>query len=463
MTFIRYLKIGKQRYAYNVTTYRDPETGKVKQRVKYLGKVVDANRKKFEKVLYKRHTEKAIVDFGDVHLVSTIYKRCGLEDVVRRTLGEYAGMVEVLVFNRIINALPMKSIYYWASNTYLSRTHNLSTLHSQNISCMLAELEDEETLRRFFAAYARVFGSKGGNLYDITSLPTSMSNGLVTWGYADSGIDFQTKLALLVDKDCRMPLWFRMLPGNLADVNSLTATVQEAEKLGFKPNMLVLDRGFFSNPNIKALCKLRTRFLIALPAKTKLYKRLVAKHQRLAEQPAKAFKFGKRVLFGTAEKVGSLRAYVILDPTKRARELNELYDKHLTKAMPQKKFDVQRKRKGFLILLSTEQLTPKEAVSLYYTRDFAEKCFRHLKSDLALLPLRRHNEATLAGYLLINFIALALYMQLKRVELRCSLKDALLILRGLKKKIYDDTEITTELTKEQKEILGAFKVSSCSV
>ena len=100
----------------------------------------------------------------------------------------------------------MKSVYYWAANTYLSRTYNLNTLSSQNISKVLAEIGNEAVLRRFFTVYGKVFEAGKNTLFDITPLPTSM--GLAVWGYSDSGIDFQAKLALLVDKSSRTPLWF---------------------------------------------------------------------------------------------------------------------------------------------------------------------------------------------------------------------------------------------------------------
>ncbi len=445
-------------YAYQVQGYWDPNKKFTRHTTKYLGKVVDAKRKKFEKLLYKRNQEKAILDFGDVHVVSSIYKRCGLEGVVRKIFGESVDMIEMLMFNRVLQPTPMKSVYYWASNTYLSRTHNINALETQNISRMLKEIGNEEMQRKFFSAYTSAFKRGGCNLFDITPLPTSMSNNLAAWGYSDSGINFQIKLALLVDKNHSMPLWYRMLPGNLTDVSTLTTTVKEAKKLGLKTDLLILDRGFFSDNNIKALKESKSGFLIPLPSKTKLFNALVAKYHRLEEKPTNAFKLGKRILFGVKEMSKSLYAYVILDPERRVRERNEIYAKHLSDALPKKKLETQLKRKGFMILLSTEQMSVKEAVSLYYTRDFAEKCFKYFKSDLAILPLRTHSEDTLAGYLLINFLALALYLQLRTTELDVSLDDAFQILRGIKKKIYDDTEIVSESTKKQKEILKAFEI-----
>lgn len=456
--YTRYKRIGKNTYAYQVEGYWDSKKKITRHKTKYLGKVIDTKTKKFEKPIYKRNKEKHILDFGDIHLLYSVYKRCGLERIIRSTLGENTDIVEMLIFNRILNPVSMKSVYYWASNSYLRMTHDIDALQTQNISRVLKDLGDENIQRKFFSAYTNAFKKSDCNLFDITPLPTSMANNLAAWGYSDSGIDFQIKLALLVDKNHNIPLWFRILPGNIIDVSTLNTTIKEAIKLGLKAKLLILDRGFYSDKNIKDLNENKTNFMMPLPSKTKLFNRLVDKYMRLEEQQKYAFKFGKRILFGTKEKLGKLNLYIILDPERRVCERNKLYSKHLINSMPKKKFNAQLKRKGFLILISTEKMTPKEAVSLYYTRDFAEKCFKYFKSDLAILPLRRHNENTLAGYLLINFLALALYLQLRNTEIDVSLQDAFQILRGIKKKIYDTEEIINEVTKKQKEILNAFGV-----
>jgi transposase len=455
--YTRFKKIGNNTYAYQVKGYWDPKKKITRHTTKYLGKVIDAKKKKFEKTLYRRNQEKAILDFGDVHVVSTVYKRSKLKSIIKKTFGEHAGLIEMLVFNRILHPSPMKSVYYWASNTYVSITHDIGALETQKISRALKDIGSEEIQRKFFSSYAQAFKRSGCNLFDITPLPTSISNNLAAWGYSDSNIEFQIKLALLVDKDHSMPLWFRMLPGNLTDVSTLTSTVKEAKKLGLRADLLILDRGFYSKNNIKALKKSNSGFLIPLPANTKLFNTIAAKYQRIEEDSSKTFMHGKRVLFGLKEMKNSMYIYVVLDPQRRARERNELHAKRLIGSPPMK-FEIQLKRKGFMVLLSTEDMPISEAVSLYYTRDFAEKCFKYFKSDLEILPLRVHDEERLAGYLLINFLALALYLQLRTAELDVSLDDAFEILRGIKKKIYENEELVTEATKKQKEILNAFEI-----
>ncbi|MDP2815782.1 MAG: hypothetical protein Q8O19_03790, partial [Rectinemataceae bacterium] len=70
MAFVRYRKSGKQEYAYEVTSYWDKEKKRCRQKVKYLGVVVDKKYGIFEKRLQKKYAVKLFLDFGDSHLVN---------------------------------------------------------------------------------------------------------------------------------------------------------------------------------------------------------------------------------------------------------------------------------------------------------------------------------------------------------------------------------------------------------
>jgi hypothetical protein len=56
---------------------------------------------------------------------------------------------------------------------------------------------------------------------------------------------------------------------------------------------------------------------------------------------------------------------------------------------------------------------------------------------------------TLSGHLLVNFLALVLYLQLRETKLELSIDETFLVLRRVKRKIYEDGEVTTELMKEK--------------
>ena len=49
MSFIKYRQFGNKEYAYELTSYRDPQTKKVKHISKYRGVVIDKEKGIFEK------------------------------------------------------------------------------------------------------------------------------------------------------------------------------------------------------------------------------------------------------------------------------------------------------------------------------------------------------------------------------------------------------------------------------
>jgi hypothetical protein len=65
MSFIRYKKIGNKEYAYEVIPYWDSTAKKPRQKTKYLGVVIDKEKKIFKKPREKPR-EKLILDFGTV-------------------------------------------------------------------------------------------------------------------------------------------------------------------------------------------------------------------------------------------------------------------------------------------------------------------------------------------------------------------------------------------------------------
>ncbi|CAD7774643.1 hypothetical protein FHEFKHOI_01615 [Candidatus Methanoperedenaceae archaeon GB50] len=112
-----------------------------------------------------------------------------------------------------------------------------------------------------------------------------------------------------------------------------------------------------------------------------------------------------------------------------------------------------------MILISSSELDRENVISLYYTRQIAEKLFGFSKDDLNLLPLRVHKEETLRGYLFLQFASLVVYSLLKRELGRdYTVEEVLLTLRNLKCKVYEDEIIVQELTKQQRKIFEKFSI-----
>ena len=92
------------------------------------------------------------------------------------------------------------------------------------------------------------------------------------------------------------------------------------------------------------------------------------------------------------------------------------------------------KRKGFMVLMSSQPIESDELIPLYYTRQFVEKAYSYSKDDLSLI----------------------VYMEMQK-EIG-SVEMSLDILRNLKCKVSEKNIVIQELTKDQKKLFEKINV-----
>jgi transposase len=80
----------------------------------------------------------------------------------------------------------------------------------------------------------------------------------------------QLKLLLVFGEDSRLPFYYRKLAGNTPDSKTVKNYLAELDVLGLNKTKVVMDRGFFSEPNINGLYKEHIKFLIGAKISLKL-------------------------------------------------------------------------------------------------------------------------------------------------------------------------------------------------
>ena len=457
MSFIRYKKFGNKEYAYEVTSYWDPEKKKPRQKTKYLGVVVDKEKKIFKKKSRERR-EKLILDFGDTYFLNQFINRVTFFENLKKE------MFLALIFYRLCYPSAMRYARMWYEGNIVRKFFDVD-ISSQRISEFLEEIGDESIQREFFKEYIRQITPSEGIVIDTTALPNQINIPRSAWGWHNEEIEKQIKLLLVIDRSTSLPLFFRYIAGNIVDVSTLKATVEELKKYGVSRYFVILDAGFFSEENIKELYNEEIQFLIRLPSLRKLYKRLIVEESRELESYRNAVRYGRRVLFVKQREVElfgkRVYAYVVLDPERKGREMRRTLLKVMDEIEEGEEEEMEYilMKKGVMILISSSELDRENVISLYYTRQIAEKLFGFSKDDLNLLPLRVHKEETLRGYLFLQFASLVVYSLLKRELGRdYTVEEVLLTLRNLKCKVYEDEIIVQELTKQQRKIFEKFGI-----
>jgi transposase len=466
MGFVRYKKFGKKEYAYEITSYWDTKLGKPRQKSKYLGMVVDKKKKIFKKKEIKQKVEKLILDFGDTFLLNEFVKQIKFSSIVKDVFdGDYANQLLSLVFYRLCQPSSMCHTNTWYEGNYARLLFKDLDLSSQRISELLTYFGREDLQRKFMKSYVKEFvSSNEGIIIDGTALPNQISHPFTEWGYHDGGIDKQIKFLFVVDKVHGLPIFFRYVPGNISDVSTFTTTIGELKKLGIKKSFVLVDAGFYSQENLTSMYDENIDFLIRLPAGKTLYKELIEKETHDLEKVCNAVRYGeKRALFIKQVKVNIFNkkgyASIILDPERKGKEVTKELISAIEEGKSDESVEESLKRKGILILLSSFEVKKEDILQQYYTRQTVEKLFGFSKDDLKILPLRVHKEDTLRGFLFITYVALILFVLLKqKLKQSYSVEEALMVMRNLKCKVYDEDILTQELTKNQKDITSLFNI-----
>ena len=219
---------------------------------------------------------RCILNFGDTNLLWESLQNSKLKTVVSAILPEHQDSLNALMFYRIINGGASKNAETWHQGNYSSILFPKAKLESQRVSELLAKLGNENIQRKFFKQYiAEIADINGEVVIDSTGLENDIDIPLTEYSGRTGDMGNRTKLILVIDRTTHMPLYFRLVAGNIVDVSTLTTTFSLVSGLGLNPNMVLMDAGYCSSDNVNSLCKEKISFLSRLPAGLKLCKQVI--------------------------------------------------------------------------------------------------------------------------------------------------------------------------------------------
>lgn len=341
----------------------------------------------------------------------------------------------------------------WAANHMHPYGNSIPSQRSSELFACI----DEDTRRRFFLKQANRRLETEYLAYDITSI-SSYSRMLSQVRYGrnkDHDPLPQINLAMLYGDVSRLPVYYRTLPGNIADVTTIRTLLTDIDLLKLDKVKLVLDRGFYSEENINALYHHHYKFLIAAPKHLRLiqdvlddvrmsmrtracyssryrintYSRTIEWLYHHRKPRSGALDEGSRRLylhlfFNDQRAVDDKAAFNTLLDTLEAElysgkldlEHEKLYRKYFEYAATpvrgmqvtpiQSSIDEAEKNYGYFALISNDIRDPLEALRIYRSKDLIEKAFGNLKERLNLRRTSVSSEENLEGKLFVQFIAL---------------------------------------------------------
>ena len=337
---------------------------------------------------------------------------------------------------------------------------------------------------------------------------------IVEYGHpkADAGLPV-FNYAIAYDTENKEPLFYEKYPGSINDVSQLQVMLDKAAGYGYKKIGFILDRGYFSQGNIKAMDKHGYSFVIMVKGMYNLVSSLVLEKKNTFENKwtnhiDEYDVYGttiKKKLYETDSKYRYFHIYhsIVKEGSERTllskklRQMKSYLNRNTNKVMTfgpgfHKYFILHYNEKngvfqfaedrtavierenslsGYFCIITSEKMTAKEALNLYKSRDTSEKLFRGDKSYLGDKSLRIYGDSAAESKIFIEFIALIIrnriYTYLKdemlEMEKRPNYMTVPAALRELEKiemvRLTDNRyRLDHAVTAVQKTILKAFDI-----
>jgi transposase len=94
-----------------------------------------------------------------------------------------------------------------------------------------------------------------------------------------------------------MPVYFRYVAGNIVDVSTLETTLSEVRAYGVDVQYTIVDAGYYSEKNIRALYESEISFVMRMVPNRKIYKDLVRAYADDIEDTKYLVKYRDRFIY----------------------------------------------------------------------------------------------------------------------------------------------------------------------
>jgi len=334
---------------------------------------------------------------------------------------------------------------------------HLTPPSSPEISRILASVSQSE-IEEFLGQWAchRKKAAREQYCYDITSVSShNVANPFVEYGHNRDREDLaQVNMALLAGITTRIPTYYELHPGSMSDTKTLKGFLARMAKYGVGTIRTLLDRGFYSAANIKALLSAHIGFYIPVPANIKWAQELIDEYRDAVEMPEHIIPVSegeKKALYGMTilSKMEGKRVWkhVYFDGARRIDHIESLfaslaiweeelksgdikeknqwaYDRYFTvKTTPKRGLQVKRNqesinayktdRAGYWVIVTNCEKDAAAALYAYRERSLVESQFDDMKNDLAMARFRTHGPDTMRGRTFVQFLALIITAQLR--------------------------------------------------
>lgn len=404
-------KIGKNFYLYEITSKWDKDLKRAKKITKgYLGIITPDGLKE---PAYKRNSPTTFKEYGASYLLMNQNKDIlsGLKECFPYWWKE----IFVLSALRFMHKSPLKNMRFYYEGSFLSEEIKDVSLHEKALLNIFKEIGGD---RGSIVRFLRTFISDGENLLiDLTNVFTLSSNIVFAENGYNGEFDFtpQVNVLFMFSFSNKLPLFYRVLPGNVRDVNTLKSTIYES---GIKDVIIIGDKGFYSEDNIELLNRSEIKYILPLKRNSLLIDYGLMNNLDKREFES-YFKFNKRYIWyykSKTNKGSKIPVWVYLDERLRVSEQEDYLTRietHPELGYTKEGFYQQMSRFGTIALITNlKELSPEVVFQYFKSRYQIEVMFDTFKNILESDRTYMRTDRAMETWMFINYLALTYYYKI---------------------------------------------------
>ena len=261
MSFVIEHEIKGNIYLYRVENKWNKSKKKVVQKRTYIGPKFPKKKSKPT----RKNLNLINKGFGNIFLLDYLSKQIGLDSVVKDCFPENCAEIMALAYYQVMEGEPFYLFPYWLDENSLPKTKRLDSSGISNLFEVLGKNESQRFT--FIEKWIQHLQPVKAAYFDISSISSYSSNiSFIEWGYNRDGENLpQLNLGMVYCENKKLPINYYLYPGSIKDVTTLRNCKRYLCGFGLEDFLFVLDRGFFSTPNLKEMDKEEDRIYFVQP------------------------------------------------------------------------------------------------------------------------------------------------------------------------------------------------------
>lgn len=448
MTFIRRIKKENGTYLAEVKSVRVGD--KIQQKfIRYVGKEVEGQtvRKVFSNMVEAKNVKRNL----DVLTIDQISNALGINDSVNNN------HIMALVYSQILEQRSVNKLSGWLDNTVIPEIlgADISTKKLYNSLSDLSECDFrkiEEDIYSMFESYKK---EKSAAVIDVTDVYFEGSSQKVK---SRRGKDGKTRklvqLGLATTLKEGFPIFHKTYHGNVSNFDVYKDMIIPLKK---DYNVVIMDRGFLCQENLKLTLSLNTQIIAGLRKSPKLVEQFIENIKRDSIFSAEnRVKLKNTSVYLTSFDYMDGKLLIIYNPSLEV----------LKKEINFEKGKDTKNHIGYSLIYHNSKLDDKEVVRRYYNKEIVERAFKQIKGVLNVRPVRVWLREHVIGHMRVCYLAYSI-LALMNYRLKSTPFSVLEVLdsfkQGYKVNLKDkDSKFTWDvcvtLEPKQKKMLKALDV-----